>query len=429
MFRIIPEGRDFREYALLRDGESLLLRTATPDDVPAVDALMKLASRESLRMRFMGSVAYVSRSVIEFTCSGEPSERLCLLAIAGRSLSPRVVGIGNYIATGVGRKAEVAFLVLDEFQGRGISTLILERLAGIAAGNGFTGFEAEVLSENDAMINVFRDSGFEVHQAAVEFGSVHVEFPISGAAAMRERAELRDRIASANSLVPLLQPRSVAVVGASRDAEAAGSMIFRAILRGNFHGTVYPVNNQATSVHGVRAYASVRDLPGPPDLVIIAIPAAGVIEVAGEALRAGAKGLLVVTSGFAEAGPEGVIRQKALVELVRSHGARLIGPNCLGLMNTHPEVSLNASLAPSMPPRGRVAFFSHSAALGLVILNYAEERGLGFSSFVSAGNRADVSGNDLLQFWEEDSSTDIALLYLETFGDPRRFARVARRIS
>ena len=390
---------------------------------------MKLVSRESLRMRFMGSVSYVSRSVLEFTCTGEPGERLCLLALAGRESESRVVGIGNYIATGAGGKAEVAFLVLDEFQGRGISTLILERLAGIAAGNGFTGFEAEVLSENQAMINVFRDSGFEVHQAAVEFGAVHLEFPIGGAAATRERAELRERIATANSLVPLLQPRSVAVVGASREADSVGSMIFRAILRGNFHGTVYPVNNQASSVHGVRAYGSIAELPAPPELVILAIPAPGVHEAAEQALRAGAKGLLVVTSGFAEAGPEGAARQKALVDLVRSHGARLIGPNCLGVMNTHPDVSLNASLAPAMAPRGRIGFFSHSAALGLVILDYAAERGLGFSSFVSAGNRADVSGNDLLQFWEEDSSTDIALLYLETFGNPRRFARVARRIS
>ncbi|MGH9441411.1 MAG: GNAT family N-acetyltransferase [Thermoanaerobaculia bacterium] len=429
MFRIIPGGRDFSEYVLLRDGESILLRTATMADIPAVDALMKLVSRESLRMRFMGSIAWVSRSFAEFTCTGEARERLCLIALAGREPGSPVVGIGNYIATGAGGKAEVAFLVLDEFQGRGISTLILERLAGIAAGNGFTGFEAEVLSENQAMINVFRDSGFDIQQSAVGGGSIHLEFPVGGAAAMRERAELRDRLAAANSLVPLLQPRSVAIIGASRDPDSVGSLIFRSILRGNFHGEVSPVNNQATSIQGVRAYASVRDLPVAPDLVVIAIPAADVLDAAGEALRAGARALLVLTSGFADSGSDGAARQRLLVELARSHGARLVGPNCLGLMNTDPEVRLNASLAPSMAPRGRIGFFSHSGALGLVILSYAEERGLGFSSFVSAGNRADVSGNDLLQFWEEDTSTDMALLYLETFGNPRRFARIARRIS
>ncbi len=428
MFRIIPEGASFSEYVLLRDGESVLLRAATPDDVAAMETFLKTISRESLQMRFLGAVAYVSRSAVEFMCSGEPRDRLCLLAVVGQGPDARIVGVGNYVSVGVHGKAEVAFLVHDDYQGRGISTLILERLAGIAAGAGFTGFEAEVLYENQAMINVFRDSGFEVHQV-VDAGSIHVEFPVAGLASLRERVELRERIAVAHSLIPLLRPRTVAVVGASRDPSAVGSMIFRAILQGNFSGTVYPVNNQANAVHGVRAYASVGDLPEKAELVVIAVPAQRVLEVAEGALRHGARGLLVVTSGFAESGPEGVALQNKLVDLVRSHGARLIGPNCLGVMNTHADVSLNASLSPQMAPRGRIGFFSHSAALGLVILNYAAERGLGFSNFVSAGNRADVSGNDLLQYWEEDSSTDIALLYLETFGNPRRFARTARRIS
>ena len=429
MFRIIPDGKGFSEYALLRNGDSVLLRVATPADVPAVEALMRGVSRESLQMRFMGAVAYVSRSAIEFMCGMEPHDRLSLLAIVGQGPDERVIAIGNYISLGVGGKAEVAFLVHDEFQGRGISTLLLERLAGIAAGYGFIGFEAEVLYENQPMIDVFRDSGFEVCQAEGGGGCIHVQFPVSGLASLRERTELRDRIAAANSLVPLLKPRAVAVVGASRDPAAVGSMIFRAILRGGFTGTVYPVNNQTASVQSVRAYPSLQDLPERADLAVVAVPAAKVLEVAEEALRAGTKGLLVVTSGFAETGPEGLASQRELVKLVRSHGARLVGPNCLGVMNTHPETCLNASLAPELVPQGRIGFFSHSAALGLVILNYAAERGLGFSTFVSAGNRADVSGNDLLQYWEEDASTDLALLYLETFGNPRRFARVARRLS
>jgi acyl-CoA synthetase (NDP forming)/GNAT superfamily N-acetyltransferase len=428
MFRIIPGGEHFSEYALLRDGESVYLRSTTPADVPAVEALMQSVSPESLQLRFMGAVSYVARSVIESMCGGDPRERLGLLAIVGQGADARVIAIGNYVSLGVLGKAEVAFLVHDEYQGRGISTLMLERLAGIAAGNGFIGFEAEVLYENQAMLNVLRDSGFEVCQA-YEGSSIHVQFPVEGLASLRERVELRDRIAAANSLVPLLQPRTAAVVGASRDPAAVGSMIFRAILRSNFAGTVYPVNNQAVSVNGVRAYASVSALPERADLVVVAVPAGSVLEVAGDALRSGTKGLLVVTSGFAETGPEGAALQKELLDLVRSHGARLIGPNCLGLLNTHPDVSLNASLAPTMAPRGRIGFYSHSAALGLVILDYAAERGLGFSTFVSAGNRADVSGNDVLQFWEEDPSTDVAVLYLETFGNARRFTRVARRIA
>jgi acyl-CoA synthetase (NDP forming)/GNAT superfamily N-acetyltransferase len=427
MFRIITEGERFSEYAFLRDGERVLLRAATPDDVPAVEALFARVSRESLQMRFMGAVAQVSPSVLQILCTSEPRDRMALLALVGQEPGRRVVGLGNYISLSAAR-AEVAFLVDDEFQGRGISTLLLERLAGIAAASGFVGFEAEMLYENQPMINVFRDSGFEVHQA-VHGGSIHVAFPVSGLAALRERAELRDRIATANSLVPLLRPRSVAVIGASRDPDSMGHMIFRAILQGNFAGTASPVNGQAASVRGVRAYASIRDLPEPAEMAVIAVPAPAVLEAAEEALDAGTRGLLVVTSGFAESGPEGAARQQRLLDLVRAHGARIIGPNCLGLMNTHPEVSLNASLGPTMPPRGRIGFFSHSAALGLVILSTASERGLGFSTFVSAGNRADVSGNDLLEYWEEDPSTDIALLYLETFGDPRRFARIARRFS
>lgn len=429
MFRIIPDGKTFSEYALLRDGESVLLRVATPADVPAVEALMQGVSRASLQMRFMGAIAYVARSTVEFMCSGEPHDRLSLLVIVGQEPGSRVMAIGSYTSLGVGGKAEVAFLVHDEFQGRGISTLLLERLAGIAAGYGFIGFEAEVLYENQAMIDVFRDSGFEVCQAEGGGGCVHVQFPVSGLASLRERVELRDRIATANSLVPLLKPRAVAVVGASRDPAAVGSMIFSAILRGGFTGTVYPVNNQTASVQSVRACPSVKELPERADLAVVAVPAAKVLEVAEEALHAGTKALLVLTSGFGETGPEGAACQRELVALVRSHGARLVGPNCLGVMNTHPETRLNASLAPELVPQGRIGFFSHSAALGLVILNYAAERGLGFSTFVSAGNRADVSGNDLLQYWEEDASTDVALLYLETFGNPRRFARVARRLS
>jgi acyl-CoA synthetase (NDP forming)/GNAT superfamily N-acetyltransferase len=428
MFRIIPEGKNFTEYVLLRDGQSVCLRAATAEDISAVEVLMKSVSSESLQMRFMAAVSYVSRALIETLCSGDPSERLSLLAIVGQEPDFRVVGIGNYASLGLGGKAEVAFLVQDEYQGRGISTLLLERLAGIAAANGFVGFEAEVLYENQQMINVFRDSGFEVHQA-MEGGSIHVEFPVGGLASLRERVELRDRIAAANSMLPLLQPRIVAVVGASRDHAAMGSQIFRSILLGNFGGTVYPVNHQIASIHGVHAYPSVSELPERADLVVVAVPAEAVLKVVENSLRSGTKGILVLTSGFAETGAEGAAEQKRLVEMVRSHGARLIGPNCLGIMNTSAEVRLNASLAPAMPPRGRIGFYSHSAALGLVILNYAAERGLGFSTFVSAGNRADVSGNDLLQFWEEDPATDIALLYLETFGNARRFARIARRVS
>jgi len=428
MFRIIPEGLAYREHVLLKDGLGVLLRPATPEDVPLVEAFMRRLSPESLRLRFMAAVKEVPRSVVEQLCGGDFTDRGCLLAIVGDEEEPRVVGLGNYVGLGDGRRAEVAFLVADAYQGRGISTLLLERLAGLAAANGYVELEAEVLPENRAMLGVFKSSGFEIHQVWSS-DTVHIELPVGGGAALHERAELRERIAVANSLVPLLRPRTVAVAGASRDPRAIGNLIFRHILGAGFAGTVHPINPQADSVAGVQAYASLADLPHPPDLVVIAVPAEKVLEVAEAAVEAGARALVVVTAGFAESGEEGARRQRRLVELVRAHGARLLGPSCLGLMNTDPEVRLNASLAPRLAPPGPVGFFSHSAALGLVVLETAAERGLGFSSFVSAGNRADVSGNDLLQFWEEDPRTRIAVLYLEPFGNPRRFARIARRMT
>ncbi|MBE3598609.1 MAG: GNAT family N-acetyltransferase [Limnochordaceae bacterium] len=428
MWRVIPEGTALREHALLRDGSWVLIRTASPADVPAVEALMARLSHQTLRMRFFAGVSQVSRTLVEQLCAPPSRDQVSLLAIWGEGPDERVVGVGNYVALPGRNTAEVAFVVDDAFQGRGIGTLLLERLAGMAAGSGLVGFEAEVLFENRPMVEVFRESGFQVRQA-LDGGVLHIQFPVATTAAARERAELRERIAAANSLVPLLRPRRVAVVGASRDPDSVGGMVFRYILQAGFTGTVYPVNRSAASVYGVRAYPSVEALPEPVELVIVAVPADQVLEVARSALQAGARGLVVLTAGFAEAGPEGAERQRALVQLVRSRGARMVGPNCLGLINTDPEIRLNASLAPSLAPRGRIGFFSHSGALGLVILAYAKERGLGFSTFVSAGNRADVSGNDLLEYWDEDPQTDMALLYLETFGNPRRFARIARRLS
>ncbi len=428
MFRIITEGMRYREHVLLKDGLGVLLRPATPDDVPLVKDLLSRVSRESLQMRFMATIAEVPHETVVQMCSGDFTERGCLLAIVGEGEDERVIGLGDYIGYGDGRTAEVSFLVDDSYQGRGIGTLILERLAGIAATFGYVEFEAEVLWENRAMINVFRSSGFDLHQG-IDSGVIHVEFPIDAPRALRERGEIRERIATANSLTPLLRPKTVAVVGASREKSGIGNMIFRHILHARFEGTVYPVNNHAESVHGIRAYPSLQDLPEPVDLVVVAVPAEAVTDVAERAAAAGAKGLVVVSAGFAETGPEGADRQQELVRLVRSQGVRLIGPNCLGVINTDPEIHLNASLAPEIPPYGRVGFFSHSGGLGLVILEHAIERGIGFSSFVSAGNRADVSGNDILQYWEEDSNTDMALLYLETFGNPRKFARIARRFT
>ncbi len=428
MFRIIPEGLTYKEHVLLKNGQGLIFRPASLDDIPRVESFMTRVSRESLRMRFMAAISQVSSDVIKQLCSGDFKSSGCLLALTGDDKDSKVVGLGNYISGGNGHTAEVAFLIEDDYQGKGIGTLLLERLAGLAAANGFIEFEAEVLPDNQPMINVFKSSGFERHQVW-DSDTVHIELPVGSAAALWEIAGLRERIAVANSLIPLLRPQVVAVIGASRDPSSIGNIIFKNILSAHFTGTIYPINPHTNSVNGIKAYSSIGELPEKADLAVIAVNAERVYDVALEAIKAGTKGLVVVSAGFADAGEEGLERQKKLAELVRAHGVRLLGPSCLGVMNTDPKVRLNASMAPTIMPPGHTGFFSHSAALGLVILEYALEKGVSFTTFVSAGNRADVSGNDLLQYWEEDPNTKMAILYLETFGNPRKFVRIARRMT
>ncbi len=428
MFRIIPEGTAYKENVLLKDGQGLYFKPAAHEDFSLVESFMKRLSQESLRMRFMASVSEVSKNIIQGLCEGDFKQSGSILALTGDVEERKVVGIGNYIAVGNGHTAEVALLVEDKYQGKGIGTLLLERLAGFAAANGFIELEAEVLPDNQPMINVFNSSGFQKHKVW-NSDTVHIELPVNGAASLWEIADLRERISVANSLLPLLRPKVVAVVGASRDPKSVGNIIFKNILNADFNGTIYPINFNAASIYGIKTYSSVKDVPEKIDLAVIAVPAENVLQLSEEIIHAGAKGIVVVSAGFADAGTAGKDRQRKLVELVRANGVRLLGPSCLGLMNTDPDIRLNASLAPTIMTPGKAGFFSHSAALGLVILEYAKEKGIEFTTFVSAGNRADVSGNDLLEYWEEDPKTTMAILYLETFGNPRRFVRIARRMT
>ena len=231
------------------------------------------------------------------------------------------------------------------------------------------------------------------------------------------------------TLEPLFRPRSIAVVGASRRRDSIGGAVLRNLLEQEFQGPVYPVHRDAAYVQSVAAYATVEEIPGPVDLAIIVVPAAGVLETVEACGKKGVRALVVISAGFKEVGPEGRERERVLLETVRRYGMRLIGPNCLGILNTDPGVRMNATFAPLQPPAGRVAFSSQSGALGLAILDYARELNLGISQFVSVGNKADVSGNDLIEFWAQDDGTDVILLYLESFGNPSKFVQLARRVS
>ena len=410
---------------ILRDGGTLRLRPPTSADSESLLDFYRALSSQSLHRRFHG-FPNLRPQLVESLLDPDWVERGALLGALADENGERIVAIGNYVRLRDPALAESAFAVADEEQGRGIGTRLLERLAARAASVGIERFVAEVLSENRSMLGVFERAGFELTRELAG-GVVEVQFPI----AMTERFELsveeRDHTAVVASLRSFFEPTSVAVVGASPRRGTIGGELFRNVLEGDFAGAAYPVNPKGSAVAGVRGYASVAEIPDPVDLAVIAVPGEHVLGAAEEALRHGVRALVVISAGFAEVGSEGAERQDQLLALVRAHGARLIGPNCLGIAVAGPR--LNATFAARSAPSGNIGFSSQSGALGLALLEAADARGLGLSAFVSIGNKADVSSNDLLEWWEDDEATEVVLLYVESFGNPRRFGRLARRVA
>jgi len=408
----------------LRDGSTVHVRPIREVDRKALLAFLEDLSPESRTLRFF-SVASNLEWVADRLTAVDYADRSGLLASVGSG--GRIVGHGVYLRTGPDR-AEVALAIADDFQGRGLGTLLLGQLAEMAHAAGIATFEAEVLSENRRMIEVFRESGFPAELRSVP-GAIIVRLPTSLTPEAVERFEQRERTAAVAAMRAFLAPGSVAVIGASRSRGNIAGEVFHNLLATGFVGPVYPVNPSANVVQSVLAYPSVKDVPGPVDLAVIVVPATHVIDVAEECGNAGVAGLVVISSGFAESGDEGQQRQRDLLAVCRRHGMRLIGPNCMGLLNMNADIRLNATFAPGVPPPGRVAFLSQSGALGLAVIDQASALGLGISSFVSVGNKADISGNDLINYWEQDPDTDVILLYLESFGNPRKFARITRRVG
>lgn len=414
---------------ILRDGSTALIRIAQPTDAEELHAFFDRLSPESRRKRFFSLATPRGEWLSTFCDASDPHKQLTLIVIRTVEGRPYIVATGSYlIDKEKDDMAEVALAVEDPWHGHGLGSLLLERLAVLAVRHGITQFWAITHVDNRPMLEVFHRSGFELREER-DGGIVHLAFAVTPTAASVARSELLDRLFTTTSMRPLFRPTSVAVVGASRNPTSIGSRILDGLIMQRFQGPVYPVKPRAAVVGSIRAYPSVRDLPEPVDLVVIAVPRDAVLPVVDECAERGVKALVVITPGFAESGAEGKALQLALVEKVRGYGMRMVGPNCLGLLNTDPRVQLNASFSPVFPPPGRVAMSSQSGALGIAILGFARQLHLGLSMFVSVGNKADVSGNDLLQFWEEDEQTDVILLYLESFGNPRRFARLARRVS
>jgi len=408
---------------LLKDGRVAQIRPIVPEDAPRFVEFYDRVSAESKYFRFFAPYPHLSDRDIERFTNVDHHQRVAFVV----TQHDDIIAVGRYDAIS-DEEAEVAFLVEDAHQGRGIGQLLLEHLAQAGRERGYTEFTAEVLPENVRMLQVFREMGYTI-SGTLEDGVQRLTFEISPTDSALGVMRSREQRAEAASIARIFDARSVAVVGASRRQDSIGQAMVRNLVLGDYGGTVYAVNSQAEAVSGLPAYRTVRDIPGDVEIAIVAVPAERVNEVVDDCAAKGVHGLVVISAGFAEEGVVGRERQQELLHLCRTNGLRLIGPNCLGIINTAPEVQLNASLVPTMPPQGRVGFFCQSGALGSAILETVADRGLGLSTFVSAGNRADVSGNDLLQYWQQDESTEVVLLYLESIGNPRKFSRLARRLS
>ncbi|MGI8664640.1 MAG: GNAT family N-acetyltransferase [Jatrophihabitans sp.] len=419
---------------LVSDGGTVHLRPIVAADA---DALVRFHAQLSIRTRYLRYFsAYPSippRDLVRFS-QMDHVDRVALAAW----LAGEIIAIGRFDrlpGTGPvrGELAEVAFVVADAHQGRGIGSVLLEHLVEIARELDIARFEALVLAENRKMMRVFLDAGF-APSSRLDGNEVSLKFDIAATDRTEKVMAERELRVESRSIRRLLHPASVAVVGASADHRKIGHLVLDNLRRSGFTGPILPVNPHARSIEGLPVYPSVADIPVEVELAVLAVPAADVGAVVEQCGARGVRGLVVISAGFGESGDsderrDGLAAQRELITRARSFGMRVIGPNCLGVLNTDPDVALNASLATVSPPAGRAGFFCQSGALGVAVLGEAARRGLGISTFVSAGNRADVSGNDLLQYWETDPATELALLYLESFGNPRKFARIARRFA
>jgi acyl-CoA synthetase (NDP forming)/GNAT superfamily N-acetyltransferase len=426
----VPYPDHWEADVVLTDGGTAHIRPIRADDAGLLREFYARLSPESIYYRFFSPRPRLTDGEVEHFTNVDYDDRVALIATIGDAMVAvvRYDRIRSTGEAGNGRSetAEVAFLVEDAHQGRGVASVLLEHIAAAARERGIARFLADVLPENRRMSKVFREAGYKAEQR-FEDGVLMLTLDLEPTETSREVMAAREHWAESRSIGRLLSPRSVAVIGASRTAHTVGQTALRNLLAGGFAGPVFPVHPTATAVASVRAYAAIGDVPGDVDLAVVAVPADGVNDVVAQCAAKGVRGLVVLSSGFGEAGTEGRERQDELVRLARAGGMRVVGPNCLGIANN--ATGLNATLAPTLPRRGPVGFFSQSGALGIAILRWAAERDLGLSTFVSAGNRADVSGNDLMQYWEEDPDTSVVLLYLESIGNPRKFTRLARRIS
>lgn len=409
---------------VLRDGGTGHLRPMTPADADAVQTFHMAQSQNSIYMRFFTFKSKLTPKELSRFTELDYKDRVAFVITIGAE----IIGIGRYDRLDNPAEAEVAFNVSDAHQGRGLGSILLEHLAAAARENGIDRFTAEVLPENRKMIKVFAEAGYEIDKH-FDDGVISLAFDIDPTEKSRAVMESREHRAEARSVAGLVAPSSVAVIGASRDWGSIGQQLLEHIVEGKFNGPIYAVNPDALEVSGMMPYGAIAEVPGPVDLAVIAVPYEQVPTVVEQCGAAGVKGVLIATDGFADDGENGLIRQRALVRLARANGMRVVGPASLGLANSDAAVSLNASMAPSLPLPGGLGVFSQSAGLGISLFASLSLREIGMSTVLSAGNRADVSGNDIMQFWEDDPATSACVLYLESIGNPRKFSRISRRLA
>ena len=386
---------------VLRDGRPCHVRPIRPDDAPRLVEFHSRLSAETIYFRFFAPYPELSDRDVKRFVNVDYTDRVALVATEGGEL----IAVARFDKLNP-RDAEVAFVVRDDHQSRGLGAVLLEHLAAAAWEIGLRRFVAEVLPNNRKMLGTFREAGYVVSQR-MEDGVFHLTFDLEPTDKVMDVRAAREHRSEARSVERLLNPVGVAVIGASRTPGRIGHELLRHLRDYGSQGPLYAIHPEADSILGVPAYRHITDIPQPVDLAVVAVPADSVLPVVAECAAAGVSGLVVVSSGFADtATDEGRARQRQLVRTARESGMRVVGPNCLGIINTDPRVSLNASLSPLVPGRGRVGLFCQSGALGVTVLETVARRGLGLSSFVSAGNRADVSANDLLQYWESDADDE-----------------------
>ncbi|MEV6753453.1 GNAT family N-acetyltransferase [Streptomyces sp. NPDC051214] len=424
---------------VLRDGGTARIRPITAEDADRLVSFYEQVSDESKYYRFFAPYPRLSAKDVHRFTHHDQVDRVGLAATVGGEFIATVrfdrIDERGMSASAPADEAEVAFLVQDAHQGRGVASTLLEHIAAVARERGIRRFAAEVLPANTKMIKVFTDAGYQ-QKRSFEDGVVRLEFDLEPTDRSLAVQRAREQRAEARSVQRLLTPKSVAVIGVGRTPGGVGRSVLRNLREAGFTGRLYAVNSafdfeagEGTEVDGVPAYRSVRDIGETVELAVVTVPAERVPQAVDECGERGVLGLVVISAGYAESGPEGRERQRELVRQARSYGTRILGPNAFGVINTSPDVRLNASLAPHPPERGRIGLFTQSGAIGIALLSGLHRRGAGLSTFVSAGNRADVSGNDVLQYWYEDPDTDVALMYLESIGNPRKFTRLARRAA